>query len=110
MANGRWTPERAARVGYLADKGCSIETAMSDYRIAAKSERALRCAASRWGLTFGLGGGTIAVQLSPHDRDALTMAAGVRGVSTLELTTKIMHAVLGARLVDAVLDDRDGDP
>ena len=32
------------------------------------------------------------------------MAAGVRGVTTLELTSKILHAVLGARLVDAVLD------
>jgi hypothetical protein len=105
MTNGRWTPERAALVGYLAGRGCSIETAMSDYRIAAKSERALRCAASRWGLTFGLGGGMVSVQLSPSDRDLLTLAAGVRGVSTLELTTRIMHAVLGARLVDAVLDD-----
>jgi hypothetical protein len=104
-ANGRWTPERAARVGYLAAKGCSPEAAMADYRIAAKSERALRCAASRWGLTFDLGGGTIAVQLSSSDRDLLTLAACLRGVSTLDLTTRIMHAVLGARLVDAVLDD-----
>ena len=73
----------------------------------AKSERALRCAASRWGLSFGLGGGQIAVQLTAEDRDLLTFAAGERGVSSDVLMAKIVRAGLRERLTNAVLDDQD---
>jgi hypothetical protein len=68
----------------------------------------VRVAAARRGISFGLGGGQIAVQLTPEDRDMLTAAAAERGVSVLALTTALMHGVLGGRLVDAVLDDRGG--
>jgi len=103
-ANGRWTPERAARIGFLAGRGVGFEAAMAD---GAKSERALRCAASRWGLSFGLGGGQIAVQLTAEDRDLLTFAAGERGVSSDVLMAKIVRAGLRERLTNAVLDDQD---
>jgi hypothetical protein len=92
-ANGRWTPERAARIGFLAGRGVGFEAAMADYRVGAKSERALRCAASRWGLSFGLGGGQIAVQLTAEDRDLLTFAAGERGVSSDVLMATVARAV-----------------
>lgn len=106
-ANGRWTPERAARVGFLAGRGVGFEAAMADYRGGAKSERALRCAASRWGLSFGLGGGQTAVPLTAEDRDLLTFAAGERGVSSDVLMAKIVRAGLRERLTNAVLDDQD---
>jgi hypothetical protein len=80
----RWTPEAAARLGFLA-----------------APPRA-------GGISFGLGGGQTAVQLTPEDRDMLTAAAAERGVSVLALTTALMHGVLGGRPVDAVLDDRGG--
>jgi hypothetical protein len=47
---------------------------MADARLSALgswSERAVRVAASRWGLSLGLGGGQIAVQLTAEDRDVL---------------------------------------
>jgi hypothetical protein len=101
----RWTPVRAARLGFLAGRGLPIEGVMSDAKLAVRSEHSIRCAAARWGISFGLGGGQIAVQLSSEDRDVLTAAAAERGVSVLALTTALMHGVLGGRLVDAVLDD-----
>ena len=45
-----WNLKRAARLGYLAKRGLSVESIMADHVIAARSERAVRCAASRWGL------------------------------------------------------------
>jgi hypothetical protein len=103
-----WTPVRAARLGFLAGRGFSIEGIMSEAKLGIRSERSLRVAATRWGLSFGLGGGQqIAVQLTPEDRDVLTAASAERGVTVLALTTALMHGVLGGRLVDAVLDDRD---
>jgi hypothetical protein len=45
-----WNLKRAARPGYLAGRGLSVESVIADHVIAARSERAVRCAASRWGL------------------------------------------------------------
>ena len=50
-----WNLKRAARLGYLAGRGLSVESIMADHVIAARSERAVRCAASRWGLALGIG-------------------------------------------------------
>jgi hypothetical protein len=41
-----WNLKRAARLGYLAGGGLSVESIMADHVIAARSERAVRCAAS----------------------------------------------------------------
>jgi hypothetical protein len=38
----RWTPERAARLGYLAGRDVSMESALRDRRIGVKSRQALR--------------------------------------------------------------------
>jgi hypothetical protein len=40
-----WNLKRAARLGYLAGRGLSVESIMADHVIAARSERAVRCAA-----------------------------------------------------------------
>jgi hypothetical protein len=58
-------------------------------------------------LSFGLGGGQIAVPLTAEDRDLLTFAAGERGVSSDVLMAKIGRAGLRERLTNAVLDDQD---
>src|SRR6266566_8301003 len=50
-----WNLKRAARLGYLAGRGLSVGSIMADHVIAARSERAVRCAASRWGLALGIG-------------------------------------------------------
>ena len=51
----RWTLIRAARLGYLAGRGLSVTSIMADDTIAARSERAVRVAASRWRLPIGGG-------------------------------------------------------
>jgi hypothetical protein len=42
-----WNLKRAARFGYLAGRSLSIGSIIADDVIAARSERAVRCAASR---------------------------------------------------------------
>jgi hypothetical protein len=55
---------------------------MADYVIAARSERAVRCAASRWGLALGIGS-PFTILLPLEDRLALECAAKLCGpVST----------------------------
>jgi hypothetical protein len=49
-----WNLKRAARLGYLAGRGLSVESIMADHVIATRSERAVRCAASRWSLALGI--------------------------------------------------------
>ena len=66
-----WTPQRAARLGYLAGRGLSIDSIMADDTIAARSERAVRVVASRWRVPIG-GGGGFSVALSSDDRQGST--------------------------------------
>jgi hypothetical protein len=49
----RWKRKRAARFGYLAGRGLSIESIMADDEIAARSERAVRCACACSKLQIG---------------------------------------------------------
>jgi hypothetical protein len=42
-----WNLKRAARLECLAGRGLSVESIMADHVIAARSERAVRCAATR---------------------------------------------------------------
>jgi hypothetical protein len=101
----RWNLKRAARFGYLAGRGLSIESIMADDVITAKSERAVRCAASRLGVPIG-GNGLLAVALSATDRRQLTGAAHERGMTIEALVTALLRQVAHDSLVDAVLDDR----
>lgn len=87
-----WNLKRAARFGYLAGRGLSIESIMADDVIAARSERAVRCAASRWGLALGVGS-PFTIPLRPADRHVLEYAAHARGISTGALVLTIVDMV-----------------
>lgn len=100
----RWTLERAARLGYLAGRGASAASILEDETVGAVSERAIRCAASRWGVALGTGA-AFSVPLSLDDRRVLEDAADARGISTSALATAILHVVAEQRLFAAVLDD-----
>jgi hypothetical protein len=69
-----WNLKRAARLECLAGRGLSVESLMADHVIAARSERAVRCAASRWGLAPGIGS-PFTILLPLEDRLALECAA-----------------------------------
>jgi hypothetical protein len=99
----RWTPGRAARLGYLAGRGASARAIVADDKIGARSERAVRMAVSRWGLT--LGAGAFAVPLTADDREALRNAADDRGVTPDALAALILRLVCRDGLLSAVLDD-----
>ena len=102
----RWNLKRAARFGYLAGRGLSIESIMADDVIAAKSERAVRCAASRFGVPVG-SNGLLAVALSAADRRQLAGAAHERGMTVEALAAALLRQVAHDSLVAAVLDDRE---
>jgi hypothetical protein len=59
----------------------SVESIMADHVIAARSERAVYCAASRWGLALGIGS-PFTILLPLEDRLSLECTAELRGMST----------------------------
>jgi hypothetical protein len=69
----------------------------------ARSERAVRCAASRWGLALGIGS-PFTILLPLEDRLALECTAELRGMSTNALALAIVRTVVREQLIDAVLD------
>jgi hypothetical protein len=74
-------PQERPTFRYLAGRSLSIESIMADDVIAARSERAVRCAASRRGLALGVGS-PFTIPLPPTDRhDVLEYAAHARAVS-----------------------------
>jgi hypothetical protein len=75
-----WNLKRAARLGYLAGGGLSLESIMADHVIAARSERAVRCAASRWGLALGIGS-PFSILLPLEDRLCARMRCRSRNYS-----------------------------
>ena len=78
----RWTPKRAARLGYLAGRGVSMESVLRDRRIGAKSAQALRGIATRWGLHFGSAAAPLlSAPIPPADQEILEQAAAARGLS-----------------------------
>ena len=83
-----WNLKRAARLGYLAGRGLSVESIMADHVIAARSERAVRCAASRWGLALGIGS-PFTILLPLEDRLALECA--------VDRVIIVFHLKLGQR-------------
>ncbi len=85
----RWTPARVARLGYLAGRGASMRSVLDDAAVGAGSERALRVAATRWGIVFGQG--TLAIAIAAADHQALEHAAALRGMSVSDLASTIMH-------------------
>ena len=79
---------------------------MADDTIAARSERAVRVAASRWHLPIG-GVGLLPVALSLDDRHRLDDAARARGTTSADLALVLLRVVLQQDLIKAVIDDGD---
>ncbi len=101
-----WTPERIARLGFLAGRGFTVTSIMADDTIAARSERAVRVAASRWHLPIG-GTGGLQIALSSDDRRRLDEAARARGTTSTELALTVLRMVMRDGLIAAVIDDDD---
>ena len=80
---------------------------MADEIVAARSERAVRRAASRLGVPIGRAQ-PLALVLAPDAGQALNAAAAARGMSTATLALRLLELTLRDRLVDAVLDDDAG--
>jgi hypothetical protein len=99
-----WTPQRIARLGFMAGRGFSLTSIMADDTIAARSERAVRVAASRWHLPIG-GVGLLPVALSLDDRHRLDDAARARGTTSAELALALLRVVVQQDLIKAVIDD-----
>ena len=79
---------------------------MTDSAIAACSERAVRCAASRWQVPIGGAGFNIPVQ----DQAALETAAATRGMTAAALGGLILALAIRDGLVDAILDEEPRQP
>jgi hypothetical protein len=77
---------------------------MNDTEIGARSERAIRCAASRWRVPLGADA-PFAIALTADDREALQGAADDRGVPATTLAATILRLVCRDGLLSAVLDD-----
>jgi hypothetical protein len=99
-----WTPERIARLGFMAGRGFSVASIMADDTIAARSERAVRVAASRWRVPIG-GGDGLPLALSLDDRRRLEAAARARGTTSTELAVVLLRVVVQQDLIRAVIDD-----
>ena len=113
----RWTPARAARLGYLAGRGVSLRTVLKDMEIGAASAQSLRHVATRWGLKFGRetrsgpqdaerGVPPLAIPLPPGDLEVLETAARERGLSVASFTATLLCTLTRERLLNAVLDDK----
>jgi hypothetical protein len=88
----------------MPGRGLSVESIMADDLVAAKSERAVRCLASRLGI--GLGAGN-PFSLPPAIWRELEDHAAYRGCDGVALAFEILYRVLREHLVDAVLDDQE---
>ena len=103
----RWTPDRVARLGFLAGCGFTVASIMSDGLVAARSKRAVRTDASRWHVPIG-GDGGLPVALSPPISAGSTPAARAHGTTSAELALTVLRIVVRDNLSEAVIDD--GDP
>ncbi len=99
-----WTLLRAARLGYLAGRGLSVNSIRADDTIAARSKRAVRVAASRWHVPIG-GTGGLPIALSLDDLRRLDDAARARGTTSADLALTLLRMVVQHNLVEAVIDD-----
>ena len=109
----RWTPARAARLGYLAGRGASLRTVLEDMEIGAASTQSLRHVATRWGLRFGRdeppkkssAPPALAIPIPSGDQALLAEAAAARGLSVASFAASLLHVAVAERLIGAILDD-----
>jgi hypothetical protein len=88
----RWTPRRIARLAYLAGRGAGVETILQDHVIAPTSERAVRCAASRFDVPIGRGA-PLALELALAERKQLESAASLRGMTMGMLALALLQTI-----------------
>ncbi len=105
-----WTPKRAARLGWLAGRGMSMESVLRDRQVGAISEQSLRHTATRWGLHFGnveapAKAPLLSIPVPPGDQEILDQAAAARGLSTASFAATLIHVIASERLFAAVMDD-----
>jgi hypothetical protein len=80
----KWTLRRAARLGFLAGRGASIETILNDRQLGAqRTAQSIKCVATRWHLPVKNGaltddGAVLTVHVAPADREMLEQAAAAR--------------------------------
>lgn len=98
-----WTPKRAARVGYLIGRGCSMEEIIADAASGVASMQSLRNIAHRWNLP--LPDDVPALPDHPRKSD-LTEAATARGMTVDQLGARLLGIIVRDNLVDAILDER----
>ena len=106
----RWTPKQAARLGFLAGRGASLDAVRSDPLLRGRSEQSLCHAATAWRLKFGAGGApkddaTLVVPIPPADLPVLEDAAAARGLSPASFAATLLHTITSQRLITAVMDD-----
>jgi hypothetical protein len=105
----RWTYQRAARLGYLAGRGLSIESIMADELLAAYSEFSVRKRASNWRIPLGRGV-PFTLVIAGDDRERLYDQAARLNTSARELAAAIVRNVLRDHMVDAVIDGEKLEP
>jgi hypothetical protein len=111
----KWTPKQAARFGYLAGRGASIDTVQADPMLGGRSKQSYSHAATSWRLKFSGAAepkdnapeddATLAVPIPPADLPVLEAAAAARGLSVESFTATMIHTIASERLVKAVMDD-----
>jgi hypothetical protein len=106
----RWAPKQAARLGFLAGRGSSLDALRSDPLLRGRSEQSLCHAATQWRVKFGSGGAPkddamLSIHVTPTDREVLEQAAAERGLSTASFTASLVHVITSERLLQAVMDD-----
>jgi hypothetical protein len=82
----KWTPKQAARFGYLAGKGASLDTVRADPILRGRSAQSFSHASTRWhipvnGAAATADAATLAVPIPPADLPVLEDAAAARGLS-----------------------------
>jgi hypothetical protein len=86
---------------YLAGRGFSIASIAAAL---GRSVRSIQVTTTRWHIAPGAGE-PVELELSPQDRAALAAAARQRGVDARVLGAALLHQVLAADLLAAVLSD-----
>ena len=102
-----WSQRAAARLGWLAGRGASLDVIRADRWIGGnRTTQAIHRAAARWRLPLGAPEpDALAVHIPPRDREVLEQAAAARGLSVASFAATLLHVISRERLFSAVLDD-----
>ena len=110
MPGGRaWTLRKAARLGWLAARGASLDDIRADRWIGGnRTPQSIHRATVRWHVPISTSepmADVLAVHVPPRDREVLEQAAATRGLSVASFAATLIHTIARERLFNAVLDD-----